>query len=356
MNVAFGQPWDLHTVKPSFFSVPACVVFGERAETSAPLVSPAEVWSGRLPVPNASWEVAARHLSRATPSELPTGSAMSPYATRFANGATVFPRVLLMVEEQPTPALGAGAGRKAVRSRRSPLEKPPWKKLPTLDGNVESAFIRPLYLSDNLLPYRLLPPHHAVIPWNGTKLLDGSDDHIDDYPGLAAWWRNGEKIWNAHRSSDRLTLLGRLDFRHGLSSQFPLLAHRVVYTKGGMYLAAARVSDPSAVIENTLYWAATSGIDEARYLTAILNSDTLTQLVRPLQARGEHNPRHFDKYIFRLPIPLYNEDSPEHRQLVDLAERAEQVAQAVELPSGVAFQALRRRITKEFESSLTLIL
>lgn len=70
-----------------------------------------------------------------------------------------------------------------------------------------------------------------------------------------------------------------------------------------MYLAAARVSDPAAVIDHKLYWATASTIGEAQYLTAILNSDVLTQLVRPLQARGEHNPRDFDKYIFQLPIP-----------------------------------------------------
>ena len=110
-----------------------------------------------------------------------------------------------------------------------------------------------------------------------------------------------------------------------------------------MYMAAARVSDPQAVIENTLYWAATSGVEEARYLTAVLNSEALLELVRPLQARGEHNPRHFDMYVFKVPIPLYSEDDPAHVRLADLADRAESVAAAVELPS-VSFQAQRRRI------------
>jgi hypothetical protein len=343
VKVAFGQPWDLHAVKPSFFPVPACVAFGEQAETSVPLAAPAEIWSGRLPAPNASWEAAEQYISRTTSAGQSSGVTSSPYAPRFANGATVFPRVLFMVETRQASALGTGAGRKAVRSQRSPTEKRPWSELPALEGMVESEFIRPLYLGESLLPHRMLPPRQAVIPWDGKKLLDGSGDQIDDYPGLAAWWRAAEQKWNAHRSDDRMTLLDRLNFRRGLSNQFPAPAHRVVYTKGGMYLAAAWVSDPYAVIENTLYWAAASGIDEARYLTAILNSDTLTQLVRPLQARGEHNPRHFDKYIFQLPIPLYDPDNPEHRQLAELAERAEAAAAAVELP-GVSFQAQRRRL------------
>jgi hypothetical protein len=249
-----------------------------------------------------------------------------------------------MVESRPATSLGTGAGRRAVRSQRSANEKRPWRDLPALPGVVESEFIRPTYLGDNVLPFRLLAPRLAVIPWDGEKLLDSSDEHLDDYTGLAEWWREAEQIWNDHRSSDRLTLLGRLDFRRGLNRQFPVPAHRVVYSKGGMYLAAAWISDPSAVIDHTLYWAAVSGTDEGRYLTGILNSDTLSQLVRPLQARGEHNPRHFDKYIFRLPIPLYDPGNSEHQQLADLAKRAEDVAAAIELPSGVSFQAQRRRV------------
>jgi SAM-dependent methyltransferase len=286
VSVAFGQPWDLHAVKPSFFPVPASVVFGERADTSVPLAAPAEAWSGRLPVQNAARDVAAQYITRADAGASAGPAPLSPYAPRFANGATVFPKVLVVVEPRQATALGTGAGRMAVRSQRSAVEKRPWKDLPALDGVVESQFIRPLYQGDIVLPYRLLPPRLAVIPWDGKKLLAGDDDQIGDYPGLAAWWRQAEEIWNEHRSSDRLTLLGQIDYRRKLSQQFPPAAHRVVYSASGMYLAAARVSDQAAVIEHSLYWAATAGIDEARYLTAILNSDTLTQLVRPLQARG----------------------------------------------------------------------
>jgi hypothetical protein len=117
-----------------------------------------------------------------------------------------------------------------------------------------------------------------------------------------------------------------------------------VYTASGTYLAAARVTDHLAVIEHKLYWASVSGIDEARYLTAILNSDTLTELVRPLQSVGAFGPRDFDKYIFDLSIPLYDANVSAHQRLVDLAYSAEQVAAVVELSPGGSFQAARRRI------------
>jgi hypothetical protein len=110
-----------------------------------------------------------------------------------------------------------------------------------------------------------------------------------------------------------------------------------------MYLAAAIVSDRTAVIDHMLFWGPASDHEEARYLTAILNSNTLTMAVRPLQARGEHNPRHFDKYIFQLPIPAYDASVANHQHLVSLAEAAERVAMDVELPT-VRFESQRRLV------------
>lgn len=346
-HLAFDMAWDLHLVKPSFFPVPGSVVFGTKVADGAagrPLDGAVEEWSGRLPGWNLSRQAAAAQLTRTAATRGRIDSApLSPYQTRFAQGATVVPRVLLVVEADDAGPFGAGAGRLAVRSRRSPNEKAPWKTLDTLRSNVETQFVRPLLVGDTVLPFRLRPPQLAVIPHDGKRLLDG-DVALDQYPGLASWWRSAEQLWNAHRSGDRLTLLGQLDYRRKLGEQFPPSAHRVVYSASGMYLAAAYVTDQRAVIEHALYWGSVSGPDEARYLIGILNSDELTRLLRPLQARGEHNPRHFDKYVFQLRIPTFDPTNDLHRRLVALAERAEQVAGAVELPTGTSFQALRRRV------------
>jgi len=68
-----------------------------------------------------------------------------------------------------------------------------------------------------------------------------------------------------------------------------------------------------------------------------------------LQGRGEHNPRDFDKYVWRMPIPLYDPQQPLHRDLVDLATRAEQIAAGLELPAQ-SFQTLRRRVRQALET------
>lgn len=349
VHAAFDAAWDLHAVKPSFFPVPACVLFGHRAsDQPTALARPAQAWSGRLSARNPSLTEALPALTHGDGVPAAEAGPLSPYAPRFTQGASLVPRMLVLVESAPASPLGAGAGRRAVRSQRSANEKKPWKDLPPLAGNVERQFVRPVHLGNTVLPFRVLDPQLAVIPWDGQNLLAGKDERLDLYPGLAGWWRAAEQLWETHRNSSAMNLVDQIDYRRKLRGQLPAAKHRVVYSKGGMYMAAAIIADPTVAIDHKLYWATATGLDEARYLTAVLNSTTLLELVRPLQARGEHNPRDFDKYIFQIPIPLYDPDSPQHRELTELAERAEAVAVAVELPA-VSFQAQRRRIRQALD-------
>lgn len=347
INAVLDRPWDLHAVKPSFFPVPACVAFGTRSETAGRALDGTRIaWAGRLPRTNMTYNDAQPLLTRATVDPTASTGAVSPYAGRFTQGSTLVPRLLLFVDVVDSPTknpLGSGAGRRAVRSRRSANEKKPWKQQPDHAGTVERQFVHPMHLGDTVLPFRVREPFTTVVPWDGKELLDGTSAKLDLYPGLADWWRRAEQVWNTHRTSS-MTLLQRIDYQRTLRGQFPAAKYRVVYTKSGMYLAAAVVSDDSAVIGQGLYWASARSLAEARYLTAIFNSDALLELVRPLQARGEHNPRDFAKVLFQLPIPTYDADVELHRDLAGLAERAEQVAATVELPAGKSFQTLRRTV------------
>jgi hypothetical protein len=213
---------------------------------------------------------------------------------------------------------------------------------------IEERFVRPLLLGATLLPFRMLDPALAIVPWQGDRLLHGGDDELDDYPGLAQWWRRAEELWEANRRSDRMSLIDRQDYHRGLSGQFAIPPIRVVYSQAGVRLAAARVENARAVIDHKLYWATASTVDEARYLSAVLNSAELTERVRPYQSRGEFGPRDFDKYVFHVPIPLFDPDYASHVALVRLGERAEAVAAQVDV-EGVGFQRARRRVREALE-------
>jgi SAM-dependent methyltransferase len=349
-RVTFDEPWDCEGIKPALFPVPSAVVFGRKTAAEAKaLPSDCRRWTGRLPAAHAAtWAAASQHLTltRGVRREV-QGGAASPYHSRFTQGATVVPRVLHLVEEAPDPSqLGLASGLRRVRSHRSRLEKPPWRDLPDRGpATVESQFVFNLHLGSTVLPYRLLPPALVVLPVLDGALVSGDDPRMDASPRLATWWREGEQLWRRHRSSTTsATLSAWLNYQNKLTGQFPIPPIRFCYTKAGNAIAAAVVTDLHTVIDHKLYWAACKSLDEARYLEAVFNSETLNARVRPLQSRGLFGPRDVDKYVFELPIPLYDPGQALHRRLVETAAVAEEVAGSVPVPMDIDFKAARQRV------------
>jgi SAM-dependent methyltransferase len=336
LRVRFERPWDLHMVKPKFFSQHVSVVLGRRAslqDGAMPLSAVPELWSGRLDSSNASKAEAVVSITRTIGEPSATFAVgSSPYGQRFHQGATFVPQFLFLVEPDAEGSLGAGIGRRAVRSRRSLKEHRPWIDIETLHETVEGRFVRPIYLGESMLPFRLLDPLESIVPWDGSRLLRGSEEDLYRYPGLAEWWDHSEDIWNNNRSNARISFRARVDYMRGLSKQLPASNLRVVYNKSGKYLASAIVMDPAAVIGQQLYWGSVASLEEGRFISAILNSTTVTKAIRPMQSRGENSPRDFGKLMFRLPIPLYDAQDAEHNSLVLLAERAERVVAGTGLP------------------------
>lgn len=346
-TVAFTGSWDLRRLRPHFFLRGGAVVFGRRTHNvPSPLPTETERWTGKLPRGSHTWNEVVPHLTR-RPARLVVHrvdeEGPSPYGARFSEGATIVPRVLFLVHPQPANPLGYGAGRRAVQSARSSTEKPPWKNLPNETGVVEAEFVRPVLVGECVLPYRILPAREAVLPLEGNELLDGEHPRLDLYPGLAEWWRNAERIWKQHRSSERLTLRDRLDFRRGLTQQLPGTPLRLVYAKAGMHVAAALVDNPSAVIDHKLYWGTVSSMEEGLFLCAILNAPIITELVRPLMSYGK-DERDIDKHIWKLPIPPYNSAKPAHQRLVELGRQEAKLVKELDLDEDANFVVLRRQV------------
>lgn len=188
-NVTFAEPWDISTVKPLVFPMPASVVFGERSVDSKRMGDLALTWFGSLPAGgNVVWPVAEKHLGTATKTiARPTGALTSPYGARFRQGATVVPRSLVTIEEIPAGPLGVPQGRVRIRTLKSSQDKKPYKDLASREGLVEAQFIRPLHLGSTLLPFRCLPPIRAVIPEIANEILDVADPALDAHPAMAKW-------------------------------------------------------------------------------------------------------------------------------------------------------------------------
>lgn len=347
-RVVLGRPEGFAKVKPPLFPMPSCVIVGVKADHAVSLPKDAIEWSGRIPDHALDWSEVEPALEAVSGGVATAGDGRaSPYAARFRQGAVLVPRMLLMVEQRHGGKIGISAGRSRVRSARSSNEKAPWKGLESLEGVIEKRFLRSVHLGSTIVGFRSRSPRLAVIPELDGTLLDSDDDRIEDFPGLSSWWRHAEGVWEEHRSAaTRLKLKEQIDYQSKLTNQFPTPRHRVVYTASGQHLAACRLDDPDVLVEKALYWGAVASVEEGRFLCAILNSERLAQAVRPLQARGQHNPRHFDMHIFSVAFPLFDPSDALHVDLASLAERAEQMVIALEFDPNRQFQSARRDVRR----------
>jgi len=355
LTVAFDESWDLSEA-PTGFPMVSCVIRGTHTDNAPSRMNGAvEKWVASFSEPNSTWEAVKDKFTYVSGTVAQLGASVrlpeSPYRSRFRQGAVLAPRALLFVEGAPAGPLGAGAGRVALRSMRRSGEKPPWKDVPSLSGNVEKAFVRPVYLGETTLPYRILFPLAAVLPVTRDKILTAGK--IDEQPGLAPWWAAAEATWEANKKADSAegALLERIDFHGQLSAQLPTATQRVVYSKAGNWLAAARIDDPNAIIDHKLYWAAVSSIDEARYLVAILNSQTVLDRVQPFQALGLFKGRDFDKNVFMVAIPTYDATNTDHKAVADLGKLAEDAAATADISRARTFQQARAVVRQDLAAA-----
>ena len=365
-RLRFTEAWTFGPDVQPLFPVPSCVLFAEVHDASSPAALPARVqaFAGTLPRRNASAPEADAHLS-ATTAPWPVEAADqggSPYRRVFRNGATLFPRRLVLVEPAPMPGmLPPNPEFPMIRGRTGTQDKKPWKDLEPPQGTVERIFLHPVLLGESIAPFRVLAPQQAVIPYDVEKqpgdihstlrqqgvLLDSKEAARRGYPRLAQWLEKTEALWKQNRSSD-MSLNARIDYHNELSRQFPIATIRVVYSASGSNLAACVVQESAAIIEHKLYWAAVDSMEEARYLCAILNSDVLQSGVKQYQSQGQWGARDFDKYVFNLPIPRFDAANPLHGDLAHAAQTAEAIASAVEVKENEHFTRARARIRAAF--------
>ena len=106
-----------------------------------------------------------------------------------------------------------------------------------------------------------------------------------------------------------------------LSAQLPLSPIRLVYGSAGRPTAAV-LTNSEVLIDYKLFWIACETLEEAHYLAAIINSDTLYGAVKPLMSKGQYGARDLQKHLWRLDIPLYDSSDASHAALAAAGARA----------------------------------
>ncbi|OFL64110.1 Eco57I restriction-modification methylase domain-containing protein [Brevibacterium sp. HMSC063G07] len=349
----FDEVWDLQNVSTGFPITSGVIVGRTSPDKANKMPMKAKAFSGRLNPPSQPWDKARDsittknvRLEQVTSDDLPK----SPYARRFRQGAILVPRRLMWAVEQEAGPLGVAAGKVMLRSRVARLDKAPWKSLAPISAAVGAEYVFDGVLGEHLMPYDSLPTERVVLPIRDDSLIPRDDAFRD--PNIEPWWRTAEAHWDANKKpGTEETLAEHVDFLGQLSAQLGSSGgYLVLYPKSGNNIAASWIRNSArTMIDHQAYWMQTDSLLEARYLTGILNSQTLVERVRPFQAVGLFGARHFDKYVFSVPFDLFDHENDDHAQLVDLVSRAEEVASLTDVSGGKTFQAKRKLIRKALQ-------
>jgi len=167
------------------------------------------------------------------------------------------------------------------------------------------------------------------------------------HPLLAQWLGQAEACWAARSKDSKRTrtVLQRLDFGGGLTAQF-LQPRRyvVVYAAAAREMVAAvldtapgfgiqidggEVALNGLSLEHQVYWYSTDSRDEALYLCAWLNAQSVDEAVRPRAVWGRYRERHLEKRPLELPLPRFNPKDADHVQMAACAEEAAAKAPAI---------------------------
>ena len=310
--------WDLEQLDPNtFFPIVSCVVFARstgQSGISAPLAGQVERWRG---------ESGSDHMRRKPCGITDTSeSEDSPYAGYSRQGAVFVPRCLFFVNETENTAIIQAAPTVTVNPRRGNQDKAPWKDLDltAITGQtVEDSHLFDVYLGENIAPYVALEPLRALLPLKQEDAglpIDGSGPGGIQLGSLERRmrerWQTVNVLWETNKApTNQLNLLGQIDYLHKLSSQLEWQQDsrsrpvRVVYSSSGTPTAAVIVDDES-LVDYTLFWIACRGIDEANYILAVINSDTLYGAVQSLMPKGLFGARHLQKHLWTLPIPAFD--------------------------------------------------
>ena len=332
VDFTYETPWDLYHLKPNtFFPVPASVVFARRVVAEGkndppaePLAGGVERWIGDA----GSDRIQLQYVDITDTSQV----GESPYEKRARQGATIVPRSLHFVEITENTAIIKAPGTVTVNPRRGPQDKAPWRGL---DQTIAETHVFDFHLGETLVPYATLEPLKAVLPIrqdNERLSEDGNPLSVLDSSGLGSRlqerWKTVSGLWKANRAeANKLSLLGRLDYHGELTAQIEWqqdthrLPFRVLYTGYGQPTAAI-ISDPKPLIDHKLYWMAVANEEEANYLVALVNSESLAEAVQPLMTKGQFGSRDLHKHLWKLPIPAYNERVALHRELAEAGKAA----------------------------------
>ncbi|TFG25836.1 MAG: hypothetical protein EU532_11275 [Promethearchaeota archaeon] len=244
---------------------------------------------------------------------LPYG--VSIYKKLFHKGADLNPRNLIFVK---CKKLDDSLVEINPDDRIFKNAKSPWNKREFKNELIEKKYIFNVIKSTELLKFYIYDSYHVFLPlskrdlkFNYNELTDKAKRFYDII--------NQKYITYKKRSTKHKSLLDNLNRWEKLINKRQLAKIKVVYNNSGSVLNSVVVIGDFLVTGDLSFYD-TENLEEAYYLSSILNSNLMTK-----QIKIRKSSRHIFKIPFEIPIKKFNSNNQNHIQLAHLGKECHRI-------------------------------
>lgn len=268
--------------------------------------------------------------------KIKTQSKENSYKKEFKRGAELSPRAFYFVQltQENPPDWEERIINIKTSDDIQPDAKKPWKGL-EFSGKIESNFLFRTALSKSILPFALFKPNLVALPItvvanksNKTEIELNSVKTLLEkgFINASKWFQNAEKNW-AVLSTEKNKKIGALEYinwNNKLLSQDLSIPFIVIYNASAKDANATIVKreelDLKFIVDTKAYAFYTFNINEAYYLSAILNSTAPNLMMKDFQSKGLFGARDVHKKILDIYYPKYDEKELRHTRIAEISK------------------------------------
>ncbi|MFW9783024.1 MAG: class I SAM-dependent DNA methyltransferase [Candidatus Heimdallarchaeota archaeon] len=240
----------------------------------------------------------------------------SYYKELFHKGADLNPRNLIFVKfEEKDEYLAIINPEERIFKKA----KSPWNRREFENEIVSKKYLFKVIKSTELVKFHVYDFYTVFLPLSRNDLrfdYNSLDKHSKIfYDKINEIYLKFKKSTTTHKN-----LLENLNRWEKLINERQRSHIKVVYNNSGSILNCAVVQG-DYLVTGDLSFFNTKSLDEAFYLSAILNSPILTKQIKIMKSS-----RHIFKLPLELPIKKYNISNPRHQKLVQLGRKGHEIA------------------------------
>ena len=237
----------------------------------------------------------------------------SYYKPLFHKGADLNPRNLIFIKFK---SIDNSLTKITPDKRIFKRAKAPWNKIEFENETIEKKYIFKVIKSTELVKFCVYNYYHVFLPLNKTD-LNFNYVTLEKFGKIFYDKINHLYIKYKKETTKHDSLIENLDRWSKLINQRQLSKIKVVYNNSGAILYSA-VIQGDFLITGDLSFYDTNNLEEAFYLSAILNSNLMTKQVDIIKSS-----RHIFKLPFEFPIKKFDNNNPSHQKLAELGQKGQ---------------------------------